>query len=98
MKINAVVMNPNDNVATAIAALKKDDPVSIQVGEEIKSASVREEVPFLFKFALHAIKAGEPVLKYGEQIGLATAEIQEGMVVHVHNCQGARARGDLAKD
>ena len=69
----------------------------MKVGGEIKSISAQEEVPYLFKFALHAIRAGEPVLKYGEQIGLATTEIQQGMVVHVHNCQGARARGDLAK-
>ena len=45
--------------------------------------------------AARAIAAGEPVLKYGEVIGLASQDIAPGQWVHVHNVESARARGDL---
>lgn len=38
--------------------------------------------------------AGETVVKYGESIGIATANIKRGDYVHVHNLDSARARGD----
>jgi len=40
-------------------------------------------------------KPGEPVIKYGSPIGLATVEIAEGQHVHVHNVASTRGRGDL---
>jgi altronate dehydratase small subunit len=38
------------------------------------------------------------VLKYGESIGVASSDIQMGQLVHVHNLEGARGRGDLAEE
>ena len=40
-------------------------------------------------------KKGEPIIKYGEEIGVATADIDTGAYVHVHNLDSQRARGDL---
>ena len=34
------------------------------------------------------------VRKYGEIIGLATKDIQQGEYVHVHNIESCRGRGD----
>jgi altronate dehydratase len=42
-------------------------------------------IPFAHKFALQSIEPGQPVVKYGEIIGLAKAPISPGDHVHRHN-------------
>lgn len=49
------------------------------------SLQLLEPVPRGHKFAMRTIAAGAPVLKYGQVIGRATAEIQRGAHVHSHN-------------
>lgn len=43
------------------------------------------DIPAGHKTAIKDIKAGEPVIKYGEVIGRATKDIKEGEWVHSHN-------------
>jgi hypothetical protein len=101
-------MHPADNVATALAPLaaqtvipvgaiasKEPEPGREGTGEALKEVTVRSDVPFGHKVALRAIGAGEPVRKYGETIGLATADIAAGDHVHTHNVDSQRGRGDL---
>ena len=45
----------------------------------------QSEIPAGHKFALKDIVKGEYVIKYGEIIGRATADIKEGEWVHTHN-------------
>ena len=47
------------------------------------------------KVSLFRIEKGERIIKYGETIGLATAKIDTGCHVHVHNLESRRGRGDL---
>jgi altronate dehydratase small subunit len=47
--------------------------------------------------AVTDIARGEPVVKYGEMIGKASQDIRKGALVHIHNLEGARGRGDLHK-
>lgn len=42
-------------------------------------------IPFGHKFALLALRAGDPVIKYGARIGTATQDIAPGEHVHLHN-------------
>jgi (2R)-sulfolactate sulfo-lyase subunit alpha len=51
---------------------------------------VVDEVPLGHKVALRDIAAGDPVIKYGVPIGLATTDIRAGQHVHVHNLKGQR--------
>lgn len=44
-------------------------------------------IPFGHKVALRAITFGQPVIKYGVAIGVATQDIPQGAHVHVHNCR-----------
>lgn len=44
-----------------------------------------ETIPAGHKFALKDIKKGEYIVKYGEVIGRATADIKKGEWVHTHN-------------
>jgi len=55
----------------------------------------REPIPSGHKIALVDIALGDPVIKYGSAIGLATTTIHTGAHVHTHNLSSSRGRGDL---
>ena len=92
-----LVMHPSDNVATAVEEIQAGDEVAIPLqGASLTLTSV-EAIPFGFKIALQEIAAGATIVKYGEPIGKAGQPIAKGALVHVHNLEGTRARGDLAR-
>ncbi|MFZ5945769.1 MAG: UxaA family hydrolase [Bacillota bacterium] len=91
MEISLAVMNPNDNVATAVRDISANETVKDDNGQEI---TVIDPIPFGHKAAISKIPAGAEVIKYGEPIGIAVTEIKVGCHVHVHNVEGARGRGD----
>ena len=95
MKQKAVILNPEDNVVTALASLKAGDALELKVGEELRTVKLVADIPFGHKFCLGKIESGSPVIKYGEVIGVATADIEPGDYVHIHNVVSTRARGDL---
>lgn len=82
----AVRLHDEDNVAVAKASLPAGmvlilDPDRQQEGR----FSLRQAVPGGHKVALCVIRAGEPVRRYGEVIGLASRGILPGEHVHTHN-------------
>ena len=85
----AVQVQPIDNVASIFAEVSAGNVVEVMA----RDGSV-EAIPYGHKIALRDIPRGSTVLKYGESIGIATKDIQRGDYVHVHNLDGARARGD----
>jgi altronate dehydratase len=87
----ALVISDRDNVATALETLEPGRHVSIGSLQ----LTVRERIPHGHKVALTDIAAGQPVIKYGSPIGLASADIQSGSHVHTHNVASSRGRGDL---
>ncbi|WP_049898544.1 UxaA family hydrolase [Halococcus agarilyticus] len=98
---DGLLLSENDNVATAISDLDEartvaldDHPRPATVGDTI---DLSEGIPFGHKFATEPVKEGEPVLKYGEKIGVATDDIDTGDWVHTHNCESTRGRGDLSR-
>jgi (2R)-sulfolactate sulfo-lyase subunit alpha len=50
----------------------------------------RMDVPIGHKIALRDIRKGETVWKYGQDIGVAIADIPKGEHVHVHNLKTKR--------
>jgi len=74
-------LNPADNVGVARTAIAKG--VAITIDGEAVIAQV--DIPSGHKMALSAIAPGEPVLKYGQVIGVATAVVAPGEHVHLHN-------------
>jgi len=88
-----LVISARDNVATALESL--DAGRSFVVDGLQLTASQR--IPRGHKIALRPIRAGEPVMKYGNPIGTATLDIAPGAHVHVHNVSSGRGRGDLAQ-
>ncbi|WP_319521437.1 UxaA family hydrolase [uncultured Desulfosarcina sp.] len=93
----ALIMNPKDNVATTLKEIQSGDTVEIPRGEEVYTVIATEDIPFGFKIAVEDIPKGAMILKYGETIGMASQPIAKGELVHVHNLEGTRARGDLER-
>ena len=87
-----IQVDPGDNVATTLARL--DAGASVAVGAS--RVTLKDAIPRGHKFAVRAIAAGEPVIKYGQSIGRATAAIAPGQHVHVHNVASTRAGGPAA--
>lgn len=93
----ALHVNEKDNVATVFingVTAGQTLPVRDHRGNT-ESVQTNAPIPYGHKVALRAIHPGEPVVKYGQQIGLASREICPGDHVHIHNMDSARGRGDL---
>ena len=93
----ALIMHPTDNVATAVEEIQGGEEVAIPVVGTALTLRAIEAIPFGFKIALQEIPQGQIIRKYGETIGKASRPIAKGALVHIHNLEGTRARGDLAK-
>jgi (2R)-sulfolactate sulfo-lyase subunit alpha len=52
--------------------------------------TARSDVPIGHKVALTDIKSGDTVWKYGQDIGVAKANIAKGEHVHIHNMKTKR--------
>lgn len=92
--LTSIVMDEKDNVATVLAEISEGQVVEYMKNGTIERVIASESIRFGHKIALQLIPAGAEVLKYGEVIGAATVDIQQGTHVHVHNIEGIRGRGD----
>ncbi len=77
MTKKTIIINGMDNVAVALCDLKK--------GETHEGVTLAEDITKGHKFALKDIKEGEQIIKYGNPIARATADIAKGAHVHTHN-------------
>lgn len=94
----ALLVDDQDNVAIIFANAKKGDRIQvIKKNGEKKPYLLLDDIPYGHKFAVKKILEGEPVIKYGEALGVSTGMIEEGEHVHVHNLESVRARGDWVK-
>src|SRR5437016_8959782 len=80
-------LHPDDGVLIARSSL----PPGMVVAEGVTTT---ERIPAGHKVATRAIAVGEPIRRYGQIIGFATAPIAPGQHVHTQNC----GMGDFAKD
>ena len=80
-------LHPDDGVLIARSSL----PPGMVVADGVTTV---ERIPAGHKVAIRAIAVGEPVRRYGQIIGFATAPIAPGQHVHTQNC----GMGDFAKD
>jgi len=94
--LQAIVVNNQDNVATAMANLKKGTLVNLSVEADSSTVELREAISLGHKFSITTIEVGSAIIKYGEVIGYSTGLIEAGKHVHVHNVLGNRGRGDLS--
>jgi altronate dehydratase small subunit len=82
----AIVMHPDDNVATVLERIDKDTEVEIELkSEPLQTIAANKKIKFLHKIAIADIPTGKPVIKYGQIIGKATEDIKKGDHVHTKN-------------
>ena len=88
-----LVHNKKDTVGVvAIEGLKAGTDMLCVVTADNSSFNMKTkmDVPVGHKIALVDIKKGDTVIKYGEDIGKAVADIAKGEHVHVHNLKTKR--------
>jgi hypothetical protein len=90
MPRKTILLHHDDNVATAIADLKKGKKVNASLDDISIDVLLSEDVAFGHKIALADIAKGQEVFKYGMPIGKALRDIRAGEWVHVHNCRSDR--------
>lgn len=78
MPTQLIVLDPEDTVAVVLS-----DMLS---GETRDGLTARDDVPRGHKVARRAMAAGEPVIKYGQIMAVASKDIAMGEHVHVQNC------------
>lgn len=93
----ALKIHDNDNVATIFAEdIKSGTQVEVRDKKgNSEIITVTDDIPYGHKMAIVDISINEQIIKYGEEIGVATKVIKKGDYVHVHNLDSMRGRGDL---
>ena len=84
-----LVLSPRDTVATLLEPVRIGQTVALSDGRAVEALA---DADIYFKLAVEAVRQGDPIRKYGQAIGRATADIAVGEVVHVHNLTSDRAR------
>jgi altronate hydrolase len=79
--MSTLKLHPADDVIIAKARLSRGTMVETVAG----AMPVASDIPSGHKVAFRARAAGDPVLRYGQIIGFATAPIAPGEHVHQHN-------------
>lgn len=81
-----------DHVGVAVRDLPAGEPATGVTQRTRREVTVtpREPIPLGHKVALVRRQPGEEVVKYHAVIGVATAPIEVGDHVHIHNIRSAR--------
>ncbi len=88
-----LVHNPQDNVGVVVVEDLKAGTNMLGVITENDTTTelvAKHDIPIGHKVALTVLKAGDTVIKYGEDIGRMVADVQPGEHVHVQNLKTKR--------
>lgn len=77
----SLVIHARDSVAMVLENAVKGDRIQTPRGEIV----LLEDVEFAHKVAIVDMEEGQPVYKYGEEIGFAKTAIPKGAWIHGHN-------------
>jgi hypothetical protein len=81
-----IVLDPKDNVATALRDLDGPSVVSIANPDGSRfDLEILQHIKLGHQVAIRPIPLDAPAIKHGEPFGLATADIAPGEHAHVHN-------------
>ena len=88
-----LVHSPKDNVGVVVIEdLKAGTKMQgvITESDTTTEATANHDIPIGHKVALKDLKAGDTVIKYGEDVGVVKADAKRGDHVHVHNMKTKR--------
>lgn len=91
--LHLLVHHPDDNVGVVVVEDLAAGTEMLGVVTHDNSdfrLTARADIPIGHKVALKALKAGDTVIKYGEDIGRMVADADKGGHVHVHNLKTKR--------
>ena len=78
MEINALLMDPKDNVVTCVTDVKAGETVTYRKGEEVCSLEANEDIPYCHKIAIQDVEKDAEIIKYGESLGKTSESIKKG--------------------
>jgi len=78
----SLMINTKDSVVCLLEDALKGDTIKTPFGEEI---TLLEDIEFAHKVCIKDLKAGESVIKYGEEIGYMLKDVPKGCWIHNHN-------------
>ena len=81
MKIDALLMDPQDNVVTCVRDVAAGETVVYRCGDEMCEVLACQDIPYCHKIALSDLAAGASVIKYGEIIGELSVPVAKGHLV-----------------
>jgi len=87
--VGVAVIDLKAGTEAKAVTLHGQDCGNIKVSEDIPLGH-KIDIPLGHKIALHDIRKGESIIKYGRPIGKATQDISGGARVHVHNIKSMR--------
>ena len=90
--VDFLIHEKSDTVGVAtvdIGASEEAEGLYMDSRETVKVKALKE-IPLGHKIALKHAKAGDTVIKYGQDIGKVVADFQEGDHVHIHNLKTKR--------
>ena len=85
MIINALMMNPADNVVTTVTEINKGEDVCYMNGTKCVTLKAEENIPYCHKVALTDLSQGSEVIKYGESLGRMVMPVAKGCWVNGQN-------------
>ena len=91
VRIDAIALDANDNVATLQRPVSRGARVTIQFGKTVRVIEATKDYPLCHKIALADLELGIQIFKHGAVIGEATSAITCGGWVHVHSMRSFRA-------
>ena len=89
VKHSTILLNAQDNVASALERLESGSVVPVEHDDLAQSYQVKlvQEIPLGHKFSLRDLRKGDKIIKFGMVIGTATADIAQGEHVSEHNLE-----------
>ncbi len=81
-------ISPADNVKTVLEDSFRGDTIDTPDGP----LTLLDNVEFAHKVLIKDLHAGDPVIKYGEEIGRVKADTPRGTWIHTHNMSCERGR------
>ncbi len=88
---SVLLLDAKDTAAVALIPLPPGTAIEVTRGGDTTRVVAETLIPFGHKIAVAPMAAGDPVVKYGEVIGIAIIAIQPGQHVHIHNVRSDRA-------
>ena len=88
----AILLSPNDNVATLLADVAKGQRIEIidETNQAQGTVTCKQAITFGNKVAVNAISDQQAIQKAGYSIGIAIKAIPVGELVHVQNVRSSR--------